>query len=430
MSAASNRLAIDGGQPVRAEPLPPMYPGGMLIGENEIAVVLDVLRARRLFRYFGPDADRPSAVAEFERRFAADRGAEFAVACSSGSGALHVALMAAGVGPGDEVIVPGYSYIATAASVVMAGAVPVIAEVDDSLTLDPEDFARKISPLTAAVMPVHMRGAPCAMDRVLEIAAANEIAVIEDVAQANGATYHGRQCGTLGTIGAFSLQFNKIITTGEGGVVVTHDRETCLRSVSAHDASMIWQRDLPGVAARFPGSNYRMSELVGALALAQLGRHEPILEAMRVGKRRIKDAIAAAVARRGMSFRRLNDSDGDTAVALMLFSPTAADARRFAAALNAERVAAGTTYDQGVPDRHIYRHWDAIMQKKGHAAGRTVWSPQVYSGDVEYAPDMCPRTLDYLARTIQLDVSPSLTERDQEDVINAVLKVAAGLPAP
>jgi 8-amino-3,8-dideoxy-alpha-D-manno-octulosonate transaminase len=430
MGAASGRLAIDGGQPVRAEPLPPMYPGGMLIGEDEIAAVLDVMRARRLFRYFAPDPDRPSAVAEFERRFVADRGAGFAVACSSGSGALHVALMAAGVGPGNEVIVPGYSYIAAAASVVMAGAVPVIAEVDDSLTLDPEDFARKISPQTAAVMPVHMRGAPCAMDRVLEIAATSNLAVIEDVAQANGATYRWRQCGTLGAVGAFSLQFNKIITTGEGGVVVTDDRETYLRCVSAHDASMIWQRDLPDVAARFPGSNYRMSELVGALALAQLGRHEPILAAMRGGKRRIKDAITAAVARWGMSFRRLNDTDGDTAVALMLFSPTAADARRFATALHAENVAAGTIYDQGVPDRHICRHWDAIMQKKGHAAGRTVWSPQVYSGNVEYAPDMCPRTLDYLEQTVQLDVSPSLTERDQDDVINAVVKVAAGLPAP
>lgn len=213
-------------------------------------------------------------------------------------------------------------------------------------------------------------------------------------------------------------------------MVVTDDREMYLRSVSAHDASMIWQRDLPDVAARFPGSNYRMSELVGALALAQLGRHQPLLGAMRAGKRRIKDAIATAVTRRGMSFRRLNDADGDTAVALMLFSPTAADARRFAAALNAENVAAGTIYDQGVPDRHIYRHWGAVMQKKGHAAGRTVWSPQVYAGDVEYTPDMCPRTLDYLARTIQLDVSPSLTERDQEDVIDAVLKVAIGLPAP
>lgn len=209
MSAASDRLTIDGGQPVRTEPLPPMYPGGMLIGDDEIAAVLDILRACRLFRYFGPDPDRPSAVAEFERRFAAERGAEYAVACSSGSGALHVALMAAGVGPGDEVIVPGYSYIATAASVVMAGAVPVIAEVDDSLTLDPDDFARKITPHTAAVIPVHMRGAPCAMDRVLEIARANDLAVIEDVAQANGATYRGRQCGMLGAVGAFSLQFKQ-----------------------------------------------------------------------------------------------------------------------------------------------------------------------------------------------------------------------------
>jgi len=430
MKAATGKLAIDGGQPVRSEPLPPMYPGGMLIGEDEIEAALDVLRARRLFRYFGPDPDRPSTVAEFERRFAAERGAEFAVACSSGSGALHVALMAVGIGPGDEVIGPGYSYIATAASVVMAGAVPVIAEVDDSLTLDPDDFAAKISPHTAAVMPVHMRGAPCAMDRVLEVASGKGIAVIEDVAQANGASYRGRQCGTLGAVGAFSLQFNKIITTGEAGAVIADDRETYLRAVSAHDASMIWQRDLPDVEARFPGSNYRMSELVGALALAQLGRHQSVLEAMRVGKRRIKDAIVAAITRRGMSFRRLNDAGGDTAVALMLFSPTAADARRFAAALNAENVAAGTIYDQGVPDRHIYRHWDAIMQKKGHAAGRTVWSPEVYSGDVEYAPDMCPRTLDYLARTVHLDISPSLTEQDQEDVINAVLKVAAGLSAP
>ena len=347
MTAVSDRLAIEGGQPVRSEPLPPMYPGGLLIGESEIEAALDVLRARRLFRYFGPDSNRKSTVAEFERRFAAERGITYAIGCSSGSGALHVALMAAGVGPGDEVIVPGYSYIAAAASVVMAGAVPVIAEVDDSLTLDPDDFASKITAHTAAVMPVHMRGAPCAMDRILEIAAAGELAVIEDVAQANGASYRGRQCGTLGTLGAVSLQFNKIITTGEGGVVVTGDRELYLRSVSGHDASMIWQHDLPEEDARFPGTNYRMSELVGALALAQMGRHQEVLEAMRAGKRRIKASIESVITRRGMSFRRLNDEVGDTAVALMMFCPTADDARRFARALNAENVSAGTIYDQG-----------------------------------------------------------------------------------
>ena len=404
-----------------------MYPGGMLIGEREIEAALDVLRSRRLFRYFGPDPDHESTVAEFERRFAAERGTSFAVGCSSGSGALHVALMAAGVGHGDEVIVPGYSYIATAASVVMAGAVPVIAEVDDSLTLDPNDFEAKITPYTAAVMPVHMRGAPCAMDRIVEIAVANKIAIIEDVAQANGASYQGRQCGTFGALGAFSLQFNKIITTGEGGVVITGDRETYLRSVSAHDASMIWQGDLPDEEARFPGTNYRMSELVGALGLAQLGRHQQILNAMRAGKRRIKAAIETAITRRGMSFRRLNDEPGDTAVSLMMFCPTAADARQFSAALNAENVTAGTIYDQGVPDRHIYRHWDAIMQKKGHASGRSVWSSAVYGGEVEYAPDMCPRTLEYLSRTVHIDVSPSLTERDVDQIIEAITKVADGL---
>ena len=161
-------LAIDGGLPTKQRPDPPPFPGGMAIAEEEEAAVLEVLRSKKLYRYGGgSDAEHepPSKVVELERAFAAHKGSKHAIAVTSGTAALICALNGIGVGPGDEVIVPAYTWIATAAAVLTTGAVPIIAEVDDTLLLDPVDFEAKITPYTKAVIPVHMRGTPAAMDR-------------------------------------------------------------------------------------------------------------------------------------------------------------------------------------------------------------------------------------------------------------------------
>ncbi|HEU5088941.1 MAG TPA: aminotransferase class I/II-fold pyridoxal phosphate-dependent enzyme, partial [Roseiflexaceae bacterium] len=196
MTPHASRLAIDGGTPARQRRDPSMYPGGNAIGAEEEQAVIEVIRSKRLFRYYGPNPG-PSRAAELEQAFAAHMGASHAVAVTSGTAALMCALMGVGVGPGDEVIVPAYTWIASASAVAMVGAIPILAEVDESLTLDPEDAERKITRRTRAILPVHMRGAPARMDALLDVAARHGLRVIEDAAQANGGSFQGRRLGSI-----------------------------------------------------------------------------------------------------------------------------------------------------------------------------------------------------------------------------------------
>src|SRR5438067_4579903 len=176
------RLARDGGTPARTRPERPLFPGGMELGAEEAAAAERVIRSHNVFRYYGV-GDGPHEVADFEREFAAYMGARYALCVNAGSSALICGLIGAGVAPGDEVIVPAYTWNATPNAVIAARAVPVLAEVDDSLTLDPEDVERKLTARTRAILPVHMRGAPADMDALTALASAHGLALIEDVCQ-------------------------------------------------------------------------------------------------------------------------------------------------------------------------------------------------------------------------------------------------------
>ena len=422
MTTTREQLAINGGPPARRTPMPPMYPGGMAIGEEEERAVVEVIRRKRLFRYYGPDG-RPSRVAEFEDAFARHMGVQYARAVSSGTAALICALVGAGVGPGDEVIVPAYTWISSPISAVMVGAIPVLAEVDESLTLDPADVRRKITPLTRAIMPVHMRGAPADMDPIMAIAREHGLAVVEDVGQAAGGSYHGRRLGAIGDLGTFSLQVNKIITAGEGGVVTTDDRTGWLRATAFHDpANGGMGRDVsPDEVPNFPGQNYRATEFLGALGLVQLGRLDGLLAQMRARKRRITAGLQDI---RGLELRRLNDADGDTGLCVIMFLPTAETAHEVSAALAAENVATWHLYRPERRDYHVYAHWHQILSKSSPTAANFPWAPAYYKGNVTYSTDMCPRTLDLLGRALNLDVSPLLTDEAVEEIIAAIRKVA------
>lgn len=415
----SAKLAIDGGARAITEPLPPMYPGGMRIGVEEEAAVLDVLRSKRLFRYYGPTAG-PSKAEAFEKAFAEHMGAAHALAVTSGSASLMCAMTALGVGPGDEVIVPAYTWIATASAAVALGAVPVIAEVDESLTFDPADVERKITPHTRAIAAVHMRGAPCDMDALTEIARRRGIPLIEDVAQAAGATYKGRRLGTFGDAGAFSLQFNKIMTSGEGGVVITNSRAVYARAVMYHDVVGGQRNKIPAEEI-LPGVNFRMSELQAAVALAQLGKLDGVLADMRRNRAAIIERISEAARAAGATFRRQNDADGDASLALVLLLPTDERARWAADALDAEGLDSMTLYQHDAVDYHVYCHWQPIMNKKswGEQGGPWRWAAR----DIEYTHDMCPRSLDILGRALHINVSPDLNEAQVEQVATALTKV-------
>ena len=263
MQTPDYRLAIHGGPPAKQNPDPPMYPGGMAIAAEEEEAVMEVLRAKRLFRYFGP-GEAESQASQLEQTFAEMKGARYANAVTSGTAALICGLHGIGIGPGDEVIVPAYTWIASASAVVAVGGVPVIAEVDETLLLDPADVERKITPYTKAIMPVHMRGAPCPMDELVALANRRQLKVIEDVAQANGGSYKGRALGTFGDVGCFSLQFNKIITSGEGGMVITDDESIWKRVNMYHD--VIGALNLGFDSSELLcGVNYRMPELLAAV---------------------------------------------------------------------------------------------------------------------------------------------------------------------
>jgi 8-amino-3,8-dideoxy-alpha-D-manno-octulosonate transaminase len=419
----TERLAIDGGNAARTRPDPPMYPGGNLIGPEEEAAVLEVLRSKRLFRYYGPQPG-PSKVTQFEQAFAAQMGVPYAVAVSSGTGALMCAGAGIGIGPGDEVIVPAYTFISPVASVALLGAVPILAEVDETLTLDPADVERKITPRTKAILAVHMRGAPAQMEELRALAQARDLRLIEDVAQADGGSYRGRRLGSLGDVGCYSLQFNKVITCGEGGVVVTSDETIHQRTLMLQDTVGGPRNDIPAEDTQL-GMNFRMTELAGAVALVQLGRLDGLIETMRTRKRVLKDGMADALARAGGKFRHLSDPAGDAGIALIFFMPTVDLARRAIRALKAENIGASALYDPDHVDYHVYAHWAPILAQRSWAPRGGPWR---WGEPVTYSPDMCPHTLDLLGRAVHLNVNPLFTDEDIAETIvglNKVLKALA-----
>ena len=415
----NTKLAIAGGTPALHNPLPPMYPGGMRIDAEEEAAVLEVLRAKRLFRYYGPYPG-PSKVAELEKEFASCMGTTYGLAVTSGTAALLCGLHGLGIGPGDEVIIPAYTWIATASAVVTAGAVPIMAEIDHSLTLDPMDVEAKISPYTKAIIPVHMRGLPCQMDALMSVARKHNLKVLEDSAQADGASYKGQQVGSIGDCGAFSLQFNKILTSGEGGMLITSQEEIYKRAVMFHDVIGGQRNQIPEDQI-LPGINFRMPELLAAVALVQLRKHAAILADMRARKRMILESVAGVAKSKGIVYPTANDPEGDASVAAIFLFPEATAARRAEDALNAEGVGSMTIYRPDVVDYHIYPHWAPIMGQRTWTTNGGPWKN--HPRQVTYTQQMCTASLDLLSRAVHIDVSPELTNSQVEEVCEALTKV-------
>lgn len=419
-------LAIDGGEPVRSEPLD-TEKGVALIGEEEKRAVLEVLESRSLFRYYGPQL--LGRVERFEARLREQIGTRYALAVSSGTAALRVALMAMDVGPGCEVIVPAVTFIATLAAVVAQRAVPVIAEVDRSLTLDPADFEAKLTPRTRAVIPVHLGNVPCQMDEIMAIARRHHVLVLEDVAQAIGASYHGRRLGSIGDMGAFSLQLEKNITTGEGGAVTTNDFELFDKAARYQDqggqftiqSGSVREHTLDNGQPGPPiiGENLRMAEIAGALADVQLGRLDGILAAMRANKRRIQDLLSDLP---GIELRELPDPEGDGGSGVTFYLETAALAERFVAALRAEGIPAGQVYG----GRPVYANPQILAQRTAWDTGCPFHCKE-HPTNVRYYLGMCPRSEDLLQRSVAISVGPRYSERDCQDTVRAVRKVAAHL---
>jgi dTDP-4-amino-4,6-dideoxygalactose transaminase len=357
-------------------------PGFYWMGEEEKREVLDVLESGYLFRYGRLDDPAFKAKAyTLEHEFARHCGVAHCVACASGTSALLMALQAIGLSAGDEVIVPAYTFVATYSAIVFAGGVPVLAEIDESLTLDPADIERRITPRTRAIMPVHMLGNPCDMDGIMSVARRHGLPVIEDACQANGATYRGRRVGAIGAMGAFSLNIFKTISSGDGGLLVTDDRELYERAFAFHDQGHTPNRAGVEVGRRTTlGLNFRMNELTAAVALAQLRKSDRLVATLRENKRRFREAIGKVP---GMRYRALHDPEGECATLLTVLFDSADRAADVAARLNTTTVAQSGW--------HVYSNMEhvlAFLREHGrpHAIGAY------------------PRTDDLLARAINLSV--------------------------
>jgi 8-amino-3,8-dideoxy-alpha-D-manno-octulosonate transaminase len=380
--------------------IPPPAFGAALIGAEEEALVLEALRSRSLFRFYGPDPARPPPmVAALETEFSRLVGSRYALAVTSGTAALEVALGALGVGPGDEVIVPAWSWISCVTAVVRLGARPVLAEIDETFCLDPQEIARLRTPRTKAVLVVHYQGVAADLDPILAEAKRAGLAVLEDCAESPGTLYRGRRVGSLGTIGAFSFQHNKTITSGEGGMVVTDDPRLFERAVRMHDLGQVRDFHARQVAPRepaFSGSQFRMSELTAAVALAQLRRLDGIRERCRELSARLMARIGSLP---GLWFRSIPDPAGDSGIEVYFCLANAEARARFREGLQAAGV-----HCQPMTGTYAQYRRPYIISGRAHAPGATPFPLGPDWPSRGYRPQDFPRTEDLASRFVAIPI--------------------------
>jgi 8-amino-3,8-dideoxy-alpha-D-manno-octulosonate transaminase len=410
-------LAAQGGTPVREKPLRADYWGPQYYDEDERRQVLEVLETGRPFRWYGRGSEPPMKVATFEKEFAARMGTKYALGVTSGTTALQTALAALGIGPGDEVILPAWTWHSCFNTVVHAGALPVCAEIDESFNLDPRDIERHITPATKLIMAVHLQGNPCDLDAVLAVARPRGIRVLEDCAQSVGGSYKGKPLGSIGDIAIYSLQLNKTITAGEGGAVAMSDPLLYERAVRFHDMGGIrplHEKQIPSPQAGwFMGTNYRMSEFTGGVLLAQLRKLDTIVTAVRANAKRVYDGVRDLP---GIRFRKLPDPQGEIGAGVFLEFETAARRDRFLALMKAEGVPASP------PGGSVILPIQPHIEKKitVHPAWPSFNTPRGRA--IQYGKASCPRTIDILSRFAGVLMDPKFTARDCADIIAAIRK--------
>lgn len=386
------------------------------IGEEEINAVARVIRSGNMFKI----NDGLQEVRHFEEELNEKFGIESSILMTSGKAALISALVGLGIGPGDQVIVPAYTYIATAIAVTAVGAVPVIAEVDETLTLDPADVEKKLTPHTKAIIPVHIQGFPCNLDAICKIAKSRGIAVVEDACQSVGGAYHGKRLGTVGNAGALSFNQFKVISAGEAGALLTDDRRIYNRALIHHDSSAIayFGNQLDGTQEQFCGSEFRSNEITAAILREQLKRLDGIIDDLRKNRKKIIEALKDKY-----YFIPSNDDDGDCGTTVAFRFESEAQARRFA---ELSPVGMCIPIDTG---KHIYSNWTAIMNKKGaFHEGMDPFKMEANRGIVpDYSEDMCPKTLDLLKRTAYLSVSPDWSDAEIEGIISGLAAISEKL---
>jgi len=390
------------------------------LGQKEIDEVSKVIKARKMFRVGDPKTGHLQEANRFEKEWAHTIGVKHTLLLSGGGTAgLMAGLAGMGIGPGDEVIVPGYTFMATAAAVLMVGAIPVLAEINETLTLDPRDVEKKIGPHTKAIIPVHICGIPADMKTLTSLARKHKIKVLEDCCQADGGSFKGKRLGSWGQAGAYSFNDFKIMSAGEGGALVTNDATIYERASIYADSGAAF-RPYAGnfTMPVFLGFQFRSTEIMGAILRMQLQR----LAGMLADLRRIRARFIAELKDKpGIRFAPSNDPKGDCGVVVSFQFESEAAARAFA---KAGGIGGWLPIDSG---KHVYSNWEPILtHRAGHHPDMNPYRMPKNKGlRLDYTKNMCPRTLDILKRTVYISLHPDWTKAQIRARIEACRKAGA-----
>jgi len=407
-------------KPAEVSNINPGYIGPQFFDKREEQALLEVLESGSPFRFWGPS--KPVKVLRFEEGFGKYMGTRFALGVTSGTAALDCAVAGLGIGPGDEVIVPAYTWWSDYTCVVHAGALPVFADIDRTFNLDPKDFERKLTSRTKAVIAVHLLGGPCDMDPIMETARKNEIAVLEDCAQCVGGSYRGKKLGSIGDVGIYSFQINKMITSGEGGAVVTDDPVIYERAARFHDMGTIRRLFVDRVGSSrvktFAGENFRMSEFTGAVLGAQLPKLNSMIAQLRRNSEAIYDGIRSLP---DIRLRHRPDPEGDIGYGVYFEMKNKAARNRCIRELRKRKVPASTLSgsvllpieESVVNKRTRHPDWPSFNSLEGKR--------------IKYGPDSCRQTLDIFDRFVQVRIGAKYTQRINDYIIDSIRRVYGSL---
>ncbi len=377
-----------------------------IVGEEEIAALAAIIRSGKLFRY-GQDSE----CERFEKRYAEALGVKHFALSASGTYGLTAGLIGLRIGPGDEVLVPAHTYMATATAVLSVGAIPVIVDVDESLTISPSAIRKMIGPHTKAIIPVHMWGAACDMEEIMRIADENDLLVLEDACQGVGGSYKGRKLGSIGHAGAFSFNYYKNMSAGEGGGIATNDDAVIERARCAIDPCHFYWQGRSEDTKPFAGIGARASELMGAMLNVQLDRLDSMISAMRAERRAILAGTQQS-GNMGLKPAPMHSPDHDCGAQVMFTLPSAAEAEAFAALVPC--VIAGKT------GRHTFTQWDQVLMHEG--AAHPSLNPYKMKENAhlrtDYPDGMCSASLDILGRTIMVATDPRHSDEETQALID------------
>jgi len=406
----------EGPKPAEMPDIDPGYVGPQFFDKREQDALLEVLESGSPFRFWGPG--QPVKVLRFEQDFAKYMGTRFALGVTSGTAALDCAVVGLGIGPGDEVIVPAYTWWSDYTCVVHAGALPVFADIDRTFNLDPADFQRKITARTKAVIAVHLLGGPCDMDPIMETAHKRGLVVLEDCAQCVGGSYRGKKLGSIGDVGIYSFQINKMITSGEGGAVVTNDPVIYERVARFHHMGLIDRVFVDRLESSqvpiFAGENFRMNEFTGAVLGAQLTKLDSMVAQLRQNTEAIYNGIKELP---GISLRQRPDPDGDIGYGVYFQMKDKASRDRCIRELRKRKVPAST-----LTGSVLLPIEESVINKRArHPDWPSFSSPQ--GKEIKYGPESCRQTLEIFDRFVQVRIGAKYTQRINDYIIDAIRQV-------